>query len=80
MESRKTFYLITILVLLSWLALDLIPSKQCSNTYFLGFIHWDVCENMGTFTNALYVIFQILIVIASAYLIVSGLIHYKSER
>ena len=78
--SRKIFHLLTIIVLFFWISLSSISSNQCTNIYFFGFLHWDVCENMGTLTNALYVIFQILTVLISGYLIVVGIMFFNSRN
>ena len=77
--SEKYFYLITISVLLSWFILDFISSSQCFNTYFLGFLHWDVCKNMSFLVNFLYVAFQTLVVLASAYLIILSTIFFNKK-
>lgn len=78
--SQKIFYLLTIIALLSWIFLSLVPSNQCVNTYVFGGIHWDICDNMSTFINTLYVVFQILVTLISAYLIIIGIMFFNSIR
>lgn len=78
--SERMFYLLTPIVLIVWIILDLIPSSQCINTYFLGFLHWDICSNMGFLVNLIYVLFQISIVLISAYLIVVGIMFFNSKK
>ncbi len=76
--SKKVFYIITIITLAFWIISTYIPDSGCEQRRFDGW-HWDVCENMTPLANAIYVIFQVVTILGSAYVIVASVLFLKTE-
>ncbi len=79
--SKKAFYIITVITLAFWITTTFIPNSGCEQRRFgpQGVLHWNVCESMTPTINFLYVAFNILTLLGSAYVAVLAIFFLKSE-
>jgi len=77
--SKKVYFILTIIVLIFWIINSFIPLGSCHQERYYSILHWDVCDNMSPVVNTLLVIFQVVTLLGSAYLIVVALLFLQQN-
>ena len=67
--SKKVYFLFVILISFFWIINSFIPTNFCHQERDYGIFHWDVCNNMTSVVNVLFVLFQVITLLGTAYLI-----------
>ncbi len=76
--SKKVYFIIVIIISIFWIINSFIPATFCRQTYYSIF-HWNVCSEMSLLLNSFFIIFQIITVLGTAYLIVLALLFLQQN-
>ena len=77
--SRKLYFIMAIIILGFWIINSFVPVDSCHQARYYGIFHWDVCDNMNLVTNVVFVVFQVITLLGTAYLIVVGLLFLQQD-
>ena len=81
MYSKKTYFVLAIIISFFWIINSFIPTNSChQERYYGGVFHLGVCDNMAPIVNTLFIIFQVITLLGTAYLIVFALLFIKNPN
>lgn len=77
--SKKIYFILVIIILAFWIINSFIPQNSCHEERY-GAFHWSVCDNMTTAENILFIIFNCITLLGSAYLIIVALLFLQQKH